>query len=265
MIVGLTTIIFGILVIVAVESLALSSTWSNVLKSIGTTLLIGGWLGLGYEFLLRKELLDEIDLAIDSSNHSNKLSIEKIERRLNLSKSIEELGLLELGIRESHFDYSQMIVESEELNFVFNDGRTWFSNHESDLHKRSEKRSAKTHIILIHPESLFLDALSVKVDMKPDEIRAKTQETVRMLSRMPWSDGDLRVYGHPLPTAFSLVMNEHQAVFIPYQMSRKAEKIPCFVFQSSCPDGFYHAIKRDVREIASSSRTKLLHPQDLMS
>jgi hypothetical protein len=265
LLVGSFGLIVGLLLVIAAERVDRENNplARGLLETIAISLLVGGFLGLGYEFLLRRELLREFDEAtatLKSGIYDIRL---EVDRRMTLAKSVDILGLSEIGERESHFDYTDLITTSKRLFFVFNDGRTWFSNHEHDLYQRAEIHGLETHIVLVHPESPFVDALGAKVAQTPAELRQKIDETTRILCRFRWNH-PLRIYGHKMPTSYSLILSEERAVFVPYPMARKADKIPCFVFSAKSTDGFYSALRRDLEELINHSGTKMLHPQSLV-
>ena len=234
------------------------------LISFAPVLAIGGLLQLGYEFLLRRELIKEFEKSVRIVIHELHQIRSDIDNRIRLSHSLSEIGLCEVGPRESHFDYSDMIRSSQKLYFVFNDGRTWFSNHEYDLHARAQKAAVETHIVLAHPDSTFIASLAVKVDQSPEELRQKIRETVRMVSRISWPQDRIHIYGHMMPTAYSLIMNEERAVFVPYPVSTKADRVPCFIFAAGAADGFYGVLRRDIDNLIAKEDTKKLYPSTMI-
>jgi hypothetical protein len=234
------------------------------LVSLAPVLAIGGLLQLGYEFLLRRELIKEFEKSVRIVIHELHQIRSDIDNRINLSQALSEVGLCEVGPRENHFDYSEMIKNSKKLYFVFNDGRTWFSNHEYDLHARARKGGVETHIILAHPESVFINSLALKVDQTVVELQQKIHETVRMISRIAWGENGVHVYGHMMPTAYSLIMNEERAVFVPYPVSTKADRVPCFIFAAGAADGFYGVLRRDIDNLIAKEDTKKLYPSTMI-
>ena len=234
------------------------------LISFAPVLAIGGLLQLGYEFLLRRELIKEFEKSVRAVIHELHQIRSDIDNRINLSHALSEVGLCEVGPRESHFDYSDMIKTSKKLYFVFNDGRTWFSNHEYDLHARAGRSDVETHIVLAHPESVFINSLAIKVDQTPEELQQKIRETVRMISRINWGENRIHIYGHMMPTAYSLIMNEDRAVFVPYPVSTKADRVPCFIFSSVGADGFYGVLRRDIDNLIAKEDTRKLYPSSLV-
>jgi hypothetical protein len=265
-IIGLMGLAAGLATIMGAENVdkELHPTIYSGLVALGPVLALGGVLQLGYEFLLRKELIKEFERAVRLVLHEIAQTRTDIDNRINLSNALSSIGLHQVGPRESHFDYSEMIKTSKLLYFVFNDGRTWFSNHEYDLHARAQTPGKETRIILAHPESSFIPALAIKVDQSVEELQQKIRETVRMISRINWGDNSVSVFGHMLPTAYSLIMNEDQAVFVPYHISTKADRVPCFIFTAGAADGFYGVLRRDIDNLIAKDDTQKLYPATMI-
>lgn len=265
-IIGFVCVTAGLLTLIAAENVERHDhpIIYYGLVALAPVLAIGGLLQLGYEFLLRRELIKEFEKSVRLVLHEISQIRSDIDNRINLSHALSEIGLCEVGARESHFDYSEMIKNSKKLYFVFNDGRTWFSNHEYDLHARAQKEGVETHIVLAHPESKFIPSLSTKVDQSEDELKQKILETVKMISRIGWGENRTSIYGHMMPTSYSLIMNEERAVFVPYHISTKADRVPCFIFTAGAADGFYGVLKRDIDNLIRKEDTQILFPTALL-
>jgi hypothetical protein len=230
--IGAFGLIFGLLLVMTAEHVERDAhpLLRGLLEATAISLITGGFLGLAYEFLLRKELIRHFDESVSAVIQEVSSVKVAVDRRIGLAQNLDKLGLSEICPRESHYDYTRMIHDSQELFFAFNDGRTWFSNHEHDLHARAARIEVETSILLLHPESPFITALGAKVAQSPDDLRRKIDETIRMLVRLPWQ-GKLRIYGHMMPTSYSLVLSEERAVFVPYHMARKVDKSAMLYFQ----------------------------------
>lgn len=272
----------GLLCLLATESVWATKhhLLAGLLTKLSEILIVGGVMGVVFDFLLRRELISHFDSLYQSTsssinrvlesiehrqsalNHGLSEAISTIEHRLKMSEDLKNIGLVQVCPKESAFDYSDIILNSKKLTFVFNDGRTWFSQHQPDLAERLLRADAHTTVLLAHPDSPFLDSLAQRVDQSKEELIAKIRESVKNITRMRKDGGELAIWGHFLPTSFSLVMSENIAVLIPYMIARKEDKIPAFVFSSSTQNGFYYAIKRDI-DRAISDASKPLYPVGL--
>jgi hypothetical protein len=263
--VGALGVSVGLLLVIAAEFVIREDhpLLRGLLEATAISLITGGLLGLAYEFVLRRELVRHFDQAVTSVTGEVSTVKALIDQRMGLASNIDLLGLVEVCPRESHYNYSEIIVKAKKLYFSFNDGRTWFSNHEHDLYARAQIIDIETHVLLVHPESPFIDALGAKVSLSGEDLRRKIDETVKMLARLQWK-GLFRVYGHMMPTTYSLVLSEEQGVFVPYHMARKVDKVPCFMFSAAAVDGFYASLRRDVDALIEHSQTEHLHPKMLI-
>ena len=216
--------------------------WSNFFQSLAQTIFVGAILGLVYETLLRHDIVN----IFEDGNRELISASKTLSRQFNLSEQASSIGLIGVYPSEGAFDYSAVINEARELTFIFNDGRTWFSRHEADLSERLSKENRTTSVILVHPESKFLQSLSRKVDSEIETLKQKTKETEKMLKRCLNSNHRLRITGHHFPSSYSAVITETIAIYIPYPMARKEDRIPCFIYTSAVDGSYYYNIKRDV-------------------
>ena len=150
-----------------------ASVVRTTLLSIIVTMLTSAFLGLLYEFFLRKDLLQITE--------SNK---EEILDKLRLFKGGEDIGLAEIYYDGNMYDHTPMLLNSTNLTILLHDGRTWVSRHEADLSKRLADSSKKTVFVFVHPESHFLQSLSVKVGVTKERLIDKIEETIGTLQKL---------------------------------------------------------------------------------
>jgi len=253
----------------------LNAGWGkDALSSLADTLLVVGLLSVIYEFFLRQEILgmvrarvDRLELSITTEMKGIEKAIREensfIQSYINLSESIKTLGLSLVAPSSSKFDYSELFNGQSTLYIVMNDGRTWASFHSASLARRFKDPSKKTVFIVIHKESPFLHVLSEKVKSTREGLQLKIAETIQNLANYAGTNVScLEVYGHHLPTTYSLVLNDDVAVLTPYPMAEKAEDIPAYVYRNTGPDAYFASIKRDVSALLSG--TKKMFPDALL-
>ena len=258
----------------AIWAQSLDAGWGkDLLSSLSHTLLVAGLLSVIYEFFLRQEILqmvkkrvDELQASISAEMKSIEATIREenqfIQKYINLSESIKTLGLSLVAPSSSKFDYSELFNGDSPLYIVMNDGRTWASFHSASLAKRFKDSRKKTVFIVIHQESPFLAVLCQKVKSTREGLQAKINETIQNLKGYGADVDCLEVYGHQLPTTYSLVLNKNLAVLTPYPMAEKAEDIPAYVYRNTGPDAYYASIWKDVEALLKSTdgTTKLFPP-----
>lgn len=276
------------LVVLGAGLLILSLTFESSISKLGKQLLehaagivlVGGALGIVFEFFLRKEIFEifndsvvrltndqkSFETIIDSKIDRIRSDLDSYSRdvsnKLSLSQGSARIGLVNVHHQESNFDYSEIIASSNELTFVFNDGRTWFSQHEADLAERLADSTKKTTVILNAKSSNFLQSLGERVEQSPESLISKIDDSINKLLKLRRGSHDLRIFEHPLPTSYSLVMSENSAILIPYLIAGKSDKIPCFFFAKGTRDGFYEALRKDVTALMYE-RGSQLHPLQL--
>lgn len=268
----------GLLIVTLTFDESISELGKQLLEHAAGIVLVGGALGIVFEFFLRKEIFEIfndsvvrltndqksfeaiIDTKIDLIKSDLDVYARDVSNKLSLSQGSARIGLVNVHHQESNFDYSDMITNSTELTFVFNDGRTWFSQHEADIAERLADSSKKTIVILNSKSSNFLQSLGERVEQTPESLKSKIDESISKLLKLRRGGHDLRIFEHPLPTSYSLVMSEHSAILIPYLIAGKSDKIPCFFFAKGTRDGFYEALRKDVAALMYE-RGSQLHPQ----
>jgi len=253
--------VFALLALVA--SLGIDGWFSQFLQSISQTVMVGAILGFAYELFLREEVIR----IFREGNEGLVERHDKLAEQFTLSGSCSKIGLSEVHVAESGFDYADIISNSQELTFVFNDGRTWFSRHEADLSDRLARPDRSTTVIIAHPNSSFLPILAEKVEADVEGLARKIEESARMLKRNAKNNHRLKIFGHNFPTSYSAIISENFGVFIPYPMARKEDKIPCFVFTSDVESSFYHILKRDIDTLVARASRRIfdseIHENDL--
>lgn len=280
-IVALSLFIGGItlLLLVTVYEENIVPIFRKFLEHAAGVIIAGGALGCVFEFFVRKEIFDifnssivsmtadqrafenAIDAKVDSFRLDLQVYASDVSSKLSLSQGSARVGLTNVHHQENNFDYSEILTESKNLIFVFNDGRTWFSQHESDLASRLSDPSKSTSVILNSRTSSFLTSLAEKVEQSPESLSAKIDESVTKIIKLSKNGHELRIYEHPLPTSYSLVMNDHSAIMIPYLMAGKSDKIPCFFFSKGSKEGFYEALRKDVVALMGERGEQTYPPQ----
>ena len=223
-------------------TLPTDSFWRGMLSNVGQTILVGGVLSLAYEYFLRDDML-----KMQSESEGRIVEkYESISEKFDLAEGAYTLGLRRIHQKERLVDYGPILVGAKSIVLMFNDGRTWFSTHQADLAERLAKPNLETVVLLVHPNSKFLDALADKVSVSREQLVSKIEESIRMLKAMVKNGHKLEIYGHFMPASYSLCLSEDRAIFVPYPISRKEDRIPAFEFAADGDGSYYFMLKRDV-------------------
>lgn len=230
------------LIVAATSFLAPSSFWHDIAMALISSLTVASILGLIYEYFLREDIMKMNDAS--SEKVIEKISVEYISQKLGLSGIFQNANT---------YEYSDFLLGAKCITVLMNDGRTWVSNHESDIEDRLNMSGFKTRFLLINPESPFLPALALKIGTTEMALAQKIRETTDTLISHCGDNADLEIYYHNFPTSFCLYMCGEYARLVTYPMARKADKVPLFEFRKADEGGYYQSIERDVEALVNAS------------
>jgi hypothetical protein len=172
--------------------------------------------------------------------------ISRLERSFHTVGEHEALGLTEVRIDSSSYDYSHAITTPQRLTIVLNDGRTWISVHRERLRRRLADPNKETIIFLTHPTSLMLQVLARKGSTEPAVIASKITETIRILHEIRSPHSRLEILGHHLYNPFSVCAGDNEAILTPYFLSRGARMIPILKYVDTGSACYFRDITEDL-------------------
>lgn len=225
--------------------------WSSLLSDAASAFLITGVVSTVYEQFLRRDFI-----SITDNN------TQKILDKINLSEQGEELGLVEAVKDSTSYDFGDIIVESETLEILVNDGRTWCSVNSEDLRNRFSDPEKSTKIYLLHPDSEMISVMSRKTGTSEGALQDKIQETLDMLDRLSDENTDLEVYGHHLYNPYSLFVGDSFACLTTYFASRGRRSVPLLKFTKMEGDGFYDQLKDDLEDLSLDAESLTEDPNE---
>jgi hypothetical protein len=273
----------GLVLLIASQSITLPATgllpfFKVFLEHLATALLAGACISGVYEYFLRMEFLDstreqtdELKKALQAeaqessevSSRSHKEIVglltdlksealqEANQTRDVVAASLEqrELGISHCFLEVDRYEYARVIVDSDNLIAVMNDGRGLITNNYEKFVRRFARNGCTTAIILMHPNSEALKLHAAKVGSTPEGIRIKIAETIDYLKRANAERSELKILGHDLYTTMSVFLTEHEAVITPYFLSKVRRTPPLFTFVDSGVESFYNKLSEDVKAL----------------
>lgn len=159
-----------------------------------------------------------------------------------------EGGLSEFREAFRDLSHEKMLMNSETVYIVLNDGRGWIDSNRDLLEARSTVPNQKTYILVLHPRSDFLPILVKKnhklLEAQIDEIL----RTYRVVEGLRSKHGDsFEIRGHDLFNPFSLFLGDDEAYVMPYFLN-EAGQLPVCIFQKTGKDGsLYERYSTDVK------------------
>jgi hypothetical protein len=147
-------------------------------KAIFSTIAAGGLLGIVYESYLRKDIIRMNDQSSDRVIDS----VGEATDRIGLSNSLRNLELGDVAPDANGFDFEQILTKSTNLIITLNDGRTWISQRITAIEQRLKDPKKTTVVILVSPDSSFVESLTTKVKTTSEKFREKIGETIQDLT-----------------------------------------------------------------------------------
>ncbi|MET0559845.1 MAG: hypothetical protein ABW065_14460 [Solirubrobacterales bacterium] len=169
-----------------------------------------------------------------------------------VEKQVRELGLSSAERSICDFDYSDAFRGARELTILMHDGASWLRENKDWINSES-RAGMRIKAIFVHPESNFVPILAYRQRVPAALLAEKILASARLLQQ---EFGDrCEVWGHVLPTSYSVVMSESKGVFMPYPASRERGRVPAFVFtDDNSSDGFLMQLRRDVEALRVDCR-----------
>lgn len=183
---------------------------------------------------------------------------EIVERRLTqkmeLVRASGELGLTEIHVDCTAFDYGPIISESRRLIVVLNDGRTWASVHRDRLRRRFTDSSKETTFILTHPDSPMIQVLARKGSKDVEIIKGRIHETVQLLDEIKEEGTSLSILGHYLFNPQAVVIGDDTAVVTPFFLARGGRTVPAFKYENVGKQCYFQDLVKDVERVRMDTR-----------
>lgn len=205
----------GIALFLVQKSCSTGSFWYSVYGNIGSALLIGGTL----------TLLQQI--------FTKRIEDQKLLELLNISSAISDSGLNDIKTDASHYNFNDLLKQSEEFYVILNDGQRWTNNYEHVIKERFNKKNRITEFYLVDPDGPFCLALANKVEFEHHALQDKINQTVTTLKRAYQGSkkkGGLRIYFLKNYPTQSLYYTEKKIVVTPYQTSSGRNTIPLYEY-----------------------------------
>lgn len=181
----------------------------------------------------------------------------KLRKLLKIHNSIIDLGLEEIKTNVQAYDYSDIILNSKELNIVMNDGLRWVGNNTVQLRKRFSQETT-TNFFLVDPESEFVTVLANKVDTTTEKLKEKIKDTWAKLKEaytLSERHGKLNIYCLKTYPTKSIFLSDDFLIETPYQTSCGRVNIPLFIYKkSACEDSLYRFVEMDIKALKKESR-----------
>lgn len=209
------------------------------LGDLSSAVLVSGSLSLLFKIFQEKE------------------SERTLKELLKIRDNLVDLGLEEMKPNVQVYDYSNIILNSKELNIVMNDGQRWVGNNTVQLQKRFSENTI-TNFFLVDPESAFVTVLANKVGTTPDKLKEKIKDTwckLKNAYELSAKQGELNIYCLKTYPTKSIFLSENLLIETPYQTSCGRANIPVFIYKNIArEDSLYKFVEMDIKALKNESR-----------
>lgn len=243
--IGLVISLFLFVVAENLDPNTTQPTWIiPLLENIGATIMVAATIGLIFDLFTRSEMMHLIDETKDT-----------ISQQIGTLRSLEELGLIDVHPNTYDYPWKDLLLSSEDLTIVLNDGRSWQGRHSDYLRTRMMIPERKTLFIFQHPDSkMNEEVLSPKLGQSFDYLREKVNETIKELVAYPRHEThELQILGHHFFNPYSLFVSEEFAMMCPYYISPNRSVVPTFVFEKRGQASQYVRFYDDVQQLIKLS------------
>lgn len=244
-------IIASVLVIIGLLAMIFTGNISNdtvaqFFGDLSSAILVSGLISLLFKIFQDRE-----------SEHT-------LRKLLKIHNSIIDLGLEEIKPNVQAYDYSDIILNSKELNIVMNDGQRWVGNNTVQLQKRFSQETT-TNFFLVDPESEFVTILANKVGTTAEKLKEKIEDTWTRLKdtyKLSERQGRLNIYCLKTYPTKSIFLSDDFLIETPYQTSCGRVNIPLFIYKKiACEDSLYRFVEMDIKTLKNESR--LVYSSDI--
>lgn len=222
-IIALGTATVGLILIV-MSNLINSGFIATSLQNVASALIIAGIFSLVNEYMLKDKL---VELVLD---------------KIHLKESIDKTGIVSILYNISDINYKTFIKGStKKIDIVHVYGRTWTSNNLDDLREKylSSSFNVEIRVILVSPDSPFIDGLAASYGTTTDELRKTIENMLNIWKELYHlktnrnhrkSKGSLKLYFHKGFPSHSLYRFDDKLIFVQSRLSKgKTKKLATMV------------------------------------
>lgn len=177
-----------------------------------------------------------------------------LARDVGLTRQFGAVGLSEVWVDSTTYDFGQVITSSRRLVIMLNEGRTWCSVHRDKLRARFADRSTETVVFVIHPESPMIDVLARKASRDSATIRRRIVDTVELLQEIRSPNTSLEILGHFVFNPHALILGDSRALISPYFTARGGRTVPVLCYEDTGASCFFKDIEKDVELLRIDAR-----------
>lgn len=198
-----------------------NSLIGEIVKNIVLTALISVTIGTVFTFLTKDSIKNDVRKTINEE--------------LDTISNFKKLGLSKVYLDAKDYNFKDLLLNSQDLSILINDGKAWKSTYSSEINSRLKKIGYSTKFILLDLENNDdLNTLMIRKTKHEDDInyiRNKINIVESTLKEVTVEGHNLEIIKHNLFNPYSVFMSNEEAVVTPYRVSRGKDTVPLYVYK----------------------------------
>jgi len=219
------------------------ATWSNLASAI----MVAGIFSAVNEKLMKDKL------------------VELILSKIKLKDRIDKTGIEEVYTDIRDIDYRYYLKDAKNfIDIIHVYGRTWTTNNLDEIREKLFYSNCQIRIILVSPESIFIEGLANYYNISPEELKHRISEVTKM-----WTDlaeeknrrkkskttSSLKLFYHKGQPASSLYRIDERIINVQNKFSgMRSKKLPTIVCRNtSQTDDLYENFLKEIEDLILTS------------
>lgn len=245
-IVSLVLSLVGICLLYISESY-FKEIWKIIFSQIAVAILISVIIGIINEYVLKESLVDMI--------------LEKIK----IKEDVNKTGLEELVSSIGEINYKYYFKSaSKNIDIVHVYGRSWTNSNIDEIQDRVMKSNCKVRVILVDPESKFIEGLEghfdydsgrLKEEIKNVSLRWKEIYDKKNIRNKKATQGHIELYYHKGHPSNALYRIDDRIIVVHTKTTKgRTTRIPAMIFKDTKKnDCFYNIYLKEIDELVNQS------------
>lgn len=218
-----------------------------ILNNIASVLIVSGIYNVIYEYFLKANM------------------VELIDEKIKLQREIAKTGITDIKLDIKDINYTTLLKGArKEIDIFHIYGRTWISNNADEIKRilSNKQRKINIRVILLDPQSKFVDGLAEFYDKEVDSLKAdmkvviKEWQKIYEYGKRIKSTSRLRVYYHNCQPSYSIYRFDNTIVSVSNKLSKgRGQHLPSVICKNSDEnEDLYAAYIQELTDIISSSK-----------
>lgn len=256
---GVSVFIIGGLLLLIFSQFISSNFWKNIMDDIAGALFMSGAFGLINELILKDKM------------------IALILEKLKIKEEIDKTGILSFYKSPEVIDYKYYLSPAKKNIDIFHVyGRTWTHNNYNVLQNKVKNSNCKIRVILVNPDSKFIDGLADTFNCSPTELKGRILEVEKSWralykekerQRKRRSQSSLELYYTDCFPAHSLYRFDDNLIHIQSKPTKgRSNELTTIVCKKTArADDLYNKYLQEIEDIIAESTRVDLENQPVLS